>query len=50
MRFKLYIKKEDEYKFYGMGEYKYIQELLYDYVQLNGLYDNSKIEFKIEKY
>ena len=48
-KFKLYIKLDTDYLRYGVGDMRYIRELLYDYLVKNDMYDRNKIEFKIER-
>ena len=47
--FKLYIKRDDKFIFYGCGDMKYIMELLNDYLLINGMYGYKEKEFKIER-
>lgn len=48
-RFKLYIKKDNQFVFYGCGDMEYIMELLHDYLVVNDAYGCYDKEFKIER-
>lgn len=47
--YSLYLKQDNEYFRYGIGEMKYIRELLYDYLVINDMYNHKEVEFKIKK-
>lgn len=48
-KFKLYIKTGEDYLRYGVGDMRYIRELLYDYLVKNDMYNANRVDFRIER-
>lgn len=49
MVYKLSIKMEDTYVRMGTGSYRFIRDLLDNYIRINNMYSKSEIIFKIER-
>ena len=47
--FKVYIKVDDDFFFYGYGDMTYVMELLNNYLLINDMYGYDNKEFKIER-
>lgn len=49
-KYKLYIKLDNrDFLRYGVGDMRYIHELIFDYLIKNKMYDRNNVEFRIEK-
>ena len=47
--FKVYIKVDGDFFFYGHGDMAYIMELFHNYLVVNDMYGYDNKEFKIER-
>lgn len=46
----IYREEASAFKLYGYGDFKYIQELLQDYVKYNHMYGRGIVDFRIEDF